>query len=205
MTSTPASASASARRTPGPSGSVAPAVSASRPVTVLVTRRVKSGREEEFEAFLDQLRDEAASLPGYLGMAVIRPTGSSREYAVLYRFDSPEHMSAWRNSPVRAALVAASTDLAEEASNVRELCGLDTWFAVPSGQVVRPPARWKMWLLSVCAIYPAITLLTYAAGPLLAPLALPLRSAVLTPVLSALMTWVLMPTLSRWSARWLYR
>ncbi|MFE4264232.1 antibiotic biosynthesis monooxygenase [Streptomyces sp. NPDC056883] len=172
---------------------------------MLVTRRVREGREREFEAFLERLGEEAGALPGHQGMAVIRPSAGGREYAVVYRFDSAENLARWQGSPARAALIAGSAELAEEPPEERELAGMDAWFALPGGRVVRPPARWKMWLLSLCAVYPTITLLVTIAGPLLEHLALPLRFAIVAPTLTALMTWVLMPLLSRWSARWLYR
>jgi antibiotic biosynthesis monooxygenase (ABM) superfamily enzyme len=39
--------------------------SSENPVTVLVARRVKEGRKREFEAFLQRLREEAASYAGH--------------------------------------------------------------------------------------------------------------------------------------------
>ncbi|MDE1998361.1 MAG: hypothetical protein KGI91_04475 [Burkholderiales bacterium] len=38
------------------------------PVTELIRRRVKAGRELEYEAWLQRLQAEARSLPGYLGV-----------------------------------------------------------------------------------------------------------------------------------------
>ena len=35
------------------------------PVTVVITRRVKAGREAQYEAWLARLQAEARSLPGY--------------------------------------------------------------------------------------------------------------------------------------------
>lgn len=179
--------------------------SSERPVTVLVTRRVKAGREREFEAFLQRLRKEAESYAGHQGVTIIPPPASSREYVIVYRFDSADHLRAWRTSPVRQSLIAESTDLAEAPPEERELSGMDTWFAVPEGRVVRPPARWKMWLLSLGAIYPLLTVMVLVAQPLLQYLPLAVRFAVITPVLTALMTWIAMPVLSRLFARWLYR
>jgi antibiotic biosynthesis monooxygenase (ABM) superfamily enzyme len=52
--------------------------------------------------------------------------------------------------------------MADEPSLERELTGMETWFAVPGGQVLRSPPVWKMWLLSSTEIYPLITLLSVA-------------------------------------------
>ena len=189
-----------------PRGRYAPSGgSLEQPVTVLVTRRVKEGREQEFEAFLQRLREEAASYAGYQGVTIIPPPASSREYVIVYRFDSADHLRAWQTSPTRRSLIAESTNLAEAPPEERELLGTDGWFTVPGGRVVRPPARWKTYLLSLCAIYPILTVIAIVGQPLLAHLPLATRFAVITPVLTALMTWIMMPALSRIFARWLYR
>lgn len=102
-------------------------------------------------------------------------------------------------------MIAGSADLTDDTPRERSLTGMETWFAASATGVTRPPPRWKMWLLSICGIYPVITAVTVVFGPALAPLAVPLRFAVVTPVLGAAMTWVVMPVLSRVFGRFLYR
>jgi hypothetical protein len=38
------------------------------------------------------------------------------------------------------------------------LTGLETWFRLPGGDVptMKPPPRWKMWLVSIVAVYPLV-------------------------------------------------
>lgn len=67
------------------------------------------------------------------------------------------------------------------------------------------PAKWKMWLLTVVGIYPLLTILVTATGPLLEPLAPPLRLAIIVPIAVAAMVWVVMPFLTRRFAKWLTR
>lgn len=69
---------------------------------------------------------------------------------------------------------------------------------------MRPPSRWKTWLVSSAAIWALLTLITLAAAPLLAPLPAPLRFALIVPVLGVLATWLVMPTLTRLLSRWLH-
>lgn len=175
-----------------------------RPVTVLATRTVRVGHEQAFEEFLGQLRNVFAAAPGHLNLTIIQPQPPSREYAIVYQFDSQASLLAWESSPGRAAAIARSTALTESPPRERLVTGLETWFAAPTGGIVRPPPRWKMWLLSACGIYPIITFTTVAAGPLLMPLSPPARFAIVTPVLSALMTWAIMPLLTRLFAPFLY-
>ncbi|HEY1321764.1 MAG TPA: antibiotic biosynthesis monooxygenase [Streptosporangiaceae bacterium] len=176
-----------------------------RPVTVLATRRARPGCEAEFETFLARLQRVVAASPGNLGMTFVPPSGADREYVVVYRYDGPASLRAWHSSPERAAMIDESAELTEAPPRERALTGLETWFTTPGAGVVRAPARWRMWLLSACGIYPIITLVSVLFGPVLAPLPPPLRFALVTPVLSATMTWLVMPALSHAFARLLYR
>jgi len=172
---------------------------------VLATRRPRPGCEREFAAFLRHLHEVFRASPGNLGMTVLPPTEPDREYVVLYRYDSPAALRAWHHSEQRRAVIAESAALTQAAPLERTLSGMETWFVSPGDGVVRAPARWKMWLLSACGIYPVITLITVLAGPLLAPMPAPARFALVVPVMSAMMTWLVIPTLSRLFARVLYR
>jgi antibiotic biosynthesis monooxygenase (ABM) superfamily enzyme len=78
----------------------------------------------------------------------------------------------------------------------------------PDSLPSRPPGgpkRWKLWLLTVCGIYPVITILATLTGPVLGGLVVPLRLAVLIPVAVAAMVWIVMPALTRRFGAWLVR
>jgi len=59
------------------------------PVTTVARRRVKQGREQEFEEWLSGILAAANKAPGYLGSEVLRPNDSEdgNEYRVIFRFD----------------------------------------------------------------------------------------------------------------------
>jgi antibiotic biosynthesis monooxygenase (ABM) superfamily enzyme len=44
------------------------------PVTAVASRRVKPGREQEFEEWVSGILGAAARFPGYLGSNIIRPS-----------------------------------------------------------------------------------------------------------------------------------
>jgi hypothetical protein len=46
------------------------------PVTAVASRRVKQGREQEFEEWLSGILAAANEAPGYLGSEVLRPSDS---------------------------------------------------------------------------------------------------------------------------------
>ncbi|GHE55680.1 hypothetical protein QWL27_27120 [Streptomyces thermocarboxydus] len=65
--------------------------------------------------------------------------------------------------------------------------------------------RGKLWLLTVCGIYPTIVLLGLATDPVLGDLYLPVRLAVLVPAAAAAMVWQINPRLQRRFGAWLTR
>src|SRR4051812_39724437 len=73
------------------------------PVTVVVTRRVKAGREADYEKWLSRLIDEARLMPGFMGTNILRPSPSGpREYTSVFRFDSVDSLQAFEQSELRA-------------------------------------------------------------------------------------------------------
>lgn len=173
------------------------------PVTVVATRSARPGREQEFAASLERLRELLTCQPGYQGTAIMAPVAPSREALVVYRFSDPESLRAWHDSSARKSMIVASADVTEAAPHERSVSAVDGWFASTDGRVVRPPARWKTWLISSAAIWVLLTLITVTAGPLLGPLPAPARFAVVVPVLSAAMTWLVMPRVTRMLSGWL--
>ncbi|HEY4728150.1 MAG TPA: antibiotic biosynthesis monooxygenase, partial [Actinomycetes bacterium] len=63
--------------------------------------------------------------------------------------------------------------------------------------------RWKMWLVSLIAVYPLVVLFQWALTPRMSRLPLLVRSALFPLVLLTLMTYVVMPLVTRFLRRWL--
>jgi len=71
-------------------------------VTVVTTRRVKPGREADFEVWLEGIGAEAARFPGLVGRRITRPADHDHpEYVIVFKFDSYPHLRAWTESPAR--------------------------------------------------------------------------------------------------------
>src|SRR3954470_18665819 len=62
------------------------------PVTVALIRRVKPGREQEFEKALHDFVAQSISLPGQMGVHILRPPpgSTSLEYGILRKFNSAQ-------------------------------------------------------------------------------------------------------------------
>ena len=82
--------------------------------------------------------------------------------------------------------------------------GLETWFTLPGGAVVKPPPRWKMAIVSWAVAFPLIQLLNVTVAPLLHPLPALLRGAIAGALMVLTMTYFAMPLAVRSLAHWLY-
>lgn len=174
------------------------------PVTVMWSRRVKPGREGEYEAWAHGVTTAARDFPGHLSAAVLSVPGS-RDYHVLYTFADRNTMDAWLDSAMRTAWMAEVAELTEAERPLQQVTGLETWFTMPDAAVatMKPPPRWKMWLVTVAAIYPLILILFSVLSPLIAGWPLLLRALALPVVLVTVMTYAVMPAITRLLRPWL--
>jgi uncharacterized protein len=123
---------------------------------------------------------------------------------VVYRFDTPEHLSAWEGSPVRTRLLDEGAAFVQTVA-VRRLDGMEAWFEPPPGRPPAPPPRWKTFLMTASVILALQTALSMLLRPLVGAWPTFSRTAAVILPLVALMTWVVMPRLSRLLAGRLYR
>jgi antibiotic biosynthesis monooxygenase (ABM) superfamily enzyme len=177
---------------------------ADEPVTVLFSRRVKPGREADFEAWAHGVTAAAHHFPGHLGASVLDVPGS-REYHVLYTFADRASLAAWLDSDERRRWLARVRELTEAERGPQAVTGLETWFKLPgaAAPTMKPPPRWKMWLVSIAAVYPLVLLFQALLAPTIRDLPLPLQALAYPLVLLTLMTFVVMPVVTRLLRRWL--
>lgn len=184
-------------RKPGPGGDP--------PVTALASRRVRRGREREFEDWATGILGAVNEFEGYLGSEVLRPGDDPEddEYRIVFRFDQASNMRAWEGSEERRLWLKRAEPLIHE-ERVKVLTGLETWFTRPSRPGEPAPPRYKMAVVTWLAVYPLITLILVLLGPVLSLLPMLVRTLVLTAVMVTLMTYVIMPRLTRLFSFWLY-
>jgi antibiotic biosynthesis monooxygenase (ABM) superfamily enzyme len=174
------------------------------PVTAVASRRVRPGREEEFEQWTSGILAAANGFSGYLGSEVLRPAGpEDDEYRIVFRFDHASNLKRWESSEERRRWLREVKPLVRE-ENVRVLTGLETWFTLPQRPGEPAPPRYKMAVITWLAVFPLITAIFVAFEPLLNQLPMLLRTLVLTVVMVTLMTYVVMPRLTRLFSFWLY-
>ncbi|SNC60259.1 hypothetical protein SAMN04487881_0222 [Marinobacter sp. es.048] len=175
------------------------------PFTVVVSRRVKKGQQDAFEALSSQMTERASRFPGYLGTAMFRPASpDDPEYRIVFKFQDRESLAAWEASEERAELLEQIESLLVQPSEREVTSGIVTWFTLPGQNPVTPPPKWKMTIVSWLALYPAVTLVFLLFGDVLAQVPLLLRTLLVTAVVMLLMSYVLMPRMTRWFAFWLF-
>lgn len=175
----------------------------SGPVTLIFKRRVRRGRQAEFEAWISGVTRAALGFPGHLGAAIIRPTPAApAEYAIVFRFDSYTHARGWEDSEIRAGWVEQARPLTEGEAEIQRVTGLEFWFTPPAGAA--PPPRWKMALVSFGVLWPLNVFVNTGLGWLIGGWPIPLRALVVVGILVPVTTYIAMPWATRLLSGWLY-
>jgi uncharacterized protein len=175
------------------------------PVTAVASRRVKQGREQEFEEWVSGILDAANRFPGYLGSEVLRPSDpEDNEYKIIFRFDHASNLHAWENSEERQRWLSRSRPLLYQEEKVHVLTGLETWFTLASKPGEPAPPRYKMAIITWLAVFPLVAVIFSLFGQWLNMLPTLLRTLVFTAVMVTLMTYVIMPRMTRLFSFWLY-
>lgn len=175
------------------------------PVTVDVLQSIRSGKERQFEALLEQIIGTASTFEGYLGSSVFRPSDQNpSEYRVIFKFDRLEHLKRWENSTARQNYLNQAKDLTVNEGTFSIITGLETWFTLPGKPGIKPPARYKMVAVTGVAIFAINQVLALLPTTWLGMFPPLVQLLILVFVTTALMTYIVMPRLTRLLAWWLY-
>jgi uncharacterized protein len=174
------------------------------PATAVFARRVKPGQGAQYENLARKMVETSKAFPGHLAATVLHEQDSP-DYTLLYSFTDRPALHAWLDSPERRQLLREADQLAEQHLRLPPLTGLETWFTLPHRATIKPPPRWKMWLVSLLAIYPLVVTFQATIVPTIKTWPLLVRSAVLPLTLLTLMTFVVMPVVTRVVQPWLSR
>ena len=182
----------------------APRPGGSEPVSVAITRRVKPGKVEAFEAWIDEIEAAAAEFDGYGGMDVVRPTDAAEPtYVIILRFGSHQLYAAWHDSAERAEAVERSLDMTTGAAAFQEAHGLEAWFTLEADSTATRPAKYKTTLVTIVGLYPLIVgigaVITAVTG-----LPVALGTLITVTIVSAVATYWVMPWATRLFRPWLF-
>ena len=176
---------------------------ADEPVTVLVARRVRPGKEVEFERWASELTRAASAFDGFLGAGLLRPGHVGELWHVVYRFASPRELARWEQSATqgrasgarRAGHVHHTRTKGDRAGNlVRSARPYRARTSAVEDVLVTSIVIFVIQLMLNLVLYRVVS----------APIALVPRVALISFSVSALMTWVVQPQLARLLEGWLY-
>ena len=173
-------------------------------VTVTISRRVKSGREGDYEAWTRGISQVARDFPGNCGMTMLQPSAVTRgEYVMIVRFDSYAHLMGWEQSPERAQWLTKLEDIVE-AESVHRVTGLEFLFSLPEAPAGKPPSPHKMALVLCVVVFTLVLAFNVLLGDWLATLPLLARVAFVVLAQVLLMTYVIMPQVTKLLKPWLF-
>ncbi len=170
---------------------------------LVVSRRIKPGREKEYAEWLQRIIGAASGFPGYRGVTTIAPAGPESDVRYLvWRFDSAKSLEAWESSETRNRLTDEVRSYSDQ--HYEKSSGMETWFSLPDVHRVVAPPRWKMFLATLLAVYPVSLAARYLLTPFLATWPLYATTAIYSSILVGVLTYFAMPKLSWLLRRWLY-
>ena len=177
--------------------------SSSMSIHVAITRRVRPGREPEFEERLRKFVQASLDNPGTRGVQMLHPAPDAevREYGILRSFATEADKDAFYQSPAYLQWVKDVGHLVEGEHTQRELHGLEAWFRQPDGG---HPPRWKMGVATLAGVYPTSLLLGTFLGPHLHGLPRPVATLVVAVAMVLCLTWVVMPLVTKVLQHWLH-
>ncbi|SNS21370.1 MULTISPECIES: antibiotic biosynthesis monooxygenase [Pseudomonas] len=169
------------------------------PVTLMVARRVASGRYHDLIAWLHEGEHLATDFPGYLGSGVLAPPPGDDEFQIIFRFADEQTLASWEHSASRTAWLARGTGLFAQPQEQRAV-GIDSWF----GATNRQPPRWKQSVAIWLAFFPVSLCFNLIFGHWLSDFSLVSRVLLSTLALTPLMTYLFIPLSTRLLAPWLH-
>lgn len=171
-------------------------------IHVAITRRVRAGRELEFEQALRRFFRAALDESSTLGASLILPgpDSGSNEYGVLRTFQDDAAKEAFYRSDTYRRWEREVAPLVEGEVSKHDLHGLEAFFR---SDTVRQPPVWKMAVLTWLAVNPAVWAWSQLGSQLLGS-APPWVGLLVTNVfVVATLTWAFMPALVRLFGWWL--
>ena len=133
------------------------------PIYVVISTRVKPGKEVEYRAWERKIAAAQSKAPGLRGYRFEPPVpGIQEDYVAILRFDSQANLNAWLHSPARKALIDEAEPLTEEF-HTRVGTGFEQWFrdeSKGSGGL----SVWKMDMIVMLLLYPIVFLWGVSVG-----------------------------------------
>ena len=151
------------------------------------------------------LAEFASRFPGFLGMEAAPPeTPGSDAYRFIMRWSAAAGLEQMKAAPELTAIVGRINAASQDAPEVREVRGIETWFSIAAKKDAPTPPAWKLMIVGGLAIYPIISVAPGLFAPITKHLPLWLSNIVLIVVLTPVANYVTTPILTHLLSGWLY-
>lgn len=172
-------------------------------ITLVITHKVLTGKQADYERWLNVIMPEAALFPGHLGVNVLRPAHGELTWTILIRFDNMANLWQWLQSDQRKARTAELSSMLSGQEHIEMRPGAAFWFT-PSTPAQPNPARWKQYVVTLAVIFPSTNLVPWFWSPLIPGLKGTLWGHILNDAsVVALVVYFWMPAITRLLKNWL--
>jgi len=173
------------------------------PATVVITRVVQPGHEQDYRAWMGRLITAAEVAPHSLGTVVLAPEpNESNTFRFIHRFADAASLRQWEDSDVRVQLSAEADRFS--SSQRQEVTGQEAWFSVPEAPAQPALIKWRMVIVTFCITYVLTALIIPHETAWLPKSWSFYELNLITNVLLALVMTYLLPLITRLLRRWLY-
>ncbi len=174
-------------------------------VTEVIFSKVKPGMAEHYREWASRIQAAQAKYPGYRGMYLQPPASGEGHWASILRYDSTEHLEAWKNAPERKALLEESRQFIESEELMRLATSFPGWVPVDPLTGEGPP-DWKTAMLVLLGLFPIVMLELKFLNPVFNGLAVngSLATFIGNAISVALTSFFTMPWCVRGFAWWLF-
>jgi heme-degrading monooxygenase HmoA len=87
-------------------------------VKIIIQRKIRPGKEGEFDKALREMRSKAVHAHGYISGETLRAVGDPSLHLVISTWNSLEDWTRWANSPDRKAFREKTDALLEEPARI---------------------------------------------------------------------------------------
>ena len=187
------------------------AISDGETVSVIMSRSIKFGCEQQFWTLDKEIKLALTQVPGFLSVNHFPTTTRNVEnkeeetFITIAQFNNIESLMHWEESELREQLFSQQVELIIGDSKRRSITGLEGMFAPSLPLQPTPPKRHKMALMITVIIFVQLVLFRPVLNYLLPQVPELFRSLILVVIQVSAMTYYIMPRLTQLLSNWLYR
>ena len=178
-----------------------------RIATNIISEIVKSGHQEDFEAWSKQINQVVSEQVGFISLDILRPRDKNNlEYIIIVRFEDSVSLNSWSTSETFKTIFKKAKPFLVSSQSQQQSHGIEQWFELPEHQIsqVKKPAFYKLVVVGVLAVYPLVLLGNLLLNPFTKDLHYLFSILISVIFISVLLTYPVMPLISKILAPWLY-